>query len=202
MSAPARTIDWEAAHRRLEAWQDALARGAAPSAENIREELRRRAHRLAAPKAAAAVAESLELLVFAVGDSRFGVRLRQLEAVVAADGLVPVPCTPATIRGVVAHRGEALAVIDLAAYVGLPQPDPTEAGTIVVVQGSGRRVGIFAEALYGIESLAADALVPIASLLIDDRAGALDGATASAVILIDTEHLTLDRRVRVDDDGD
>ena len=201
MSAASRTIDWQAAYRRLDASREALARGGTPSEEDIRRELRRRARLLAAPAAAAASA-GVELLVFAAGDGRFGVRLPQVEAIVGADVVVPVPCTPATIRGVVVHRGEALAVIDLSAYVGLPPPEPAEGGTLVVVRGSGRRVGIFADAVEGIDSIAADAVVPIANLLIDDRAGALDGATAEAVILLDSEHLILDRRVWVDDDGD
>jgi chemotaxis signal transduction protein len=63
--------------------------------------------------------ETLAVLVCRVGDERYAVEIGTLEAVHPAEGLVPVPCTPRFIAGILNVRGEVVTVMDLAAVLGL-----------------------------------------------------------------------------------
>lgn len=184
----------------MAAWEAALDGGM--TAEESGELLRRRARRLAAPAADAAPADTVDAVVFAYAGSRFGVRIEQVATVITADGLLPVPGTPPTIGGIVNHRAQVLAVIDLAAYFGLTSPAGSEgARLIVVVEGGGRKFGVLAERPVVVEAVEAGRIVPAAAVLMDDGKDALGGVTATLVTLLDADHLASDQKVTVNHDG-
>ncbi|MGH7253797.1 MAG: chemotaxis protein CheW, partial [Nitrospiraceae bacterium] len=69
-----RSIDWEDAYARIEGVRQALDGGEALSSEAVKRILQDRARALARPREApATISETLELLVFALGEERYAV---------------------------------------------------------------------------------------------------------------------------------
>jgi chemotaxis signal transduction protein len=97
------------------------AAGAAGAADAVERLLEERARRLAgAQGAAGAEAEQTQdVLVCRVADEQYAVPLGGLLSVQRAQGLVPVPCTPRHVAGVLNVRGEVAPVLDLAVLLGL-----------------------------------------------------------------------------------
>jgi len=198
-----KTFDWPAAYRELADWADALDRNAEPSAEETRDILRRRARQLAKIEAGEAATTVIDMLTFGCGGGRYGLAVSQLEAVITPEGLIPVPCTPLAIRGVINHRGQILAVVDIAGYLGLPPAmEPLDGQRVVIVEGRGRRLGILAEPPLTIERLEPARTISVAALLLQDETVAFEGITPSRVILLDAELLTHDPKVTVNHDSD
>jgi chemotaxis signal transduction protein len=69
--------------------------------------------------------ETLELLVCRVRDERYAIEIATLEAVHTAQGLVPVPCTPPFVAGILNVRGEIVTVLHLAELLGLRDTPPS-----------------------------------------------------------------------------
>ncbi len=193
-------FDWEATYRRLATWQASLEGDTLISAEETTRILRDRARVLAKPKQMAASEESIDLLVFALGDGRFGMRIGQIEAVIPLQGTTPVPCTPRSIFGVTNYSSEILAVLDLRPYVGIPVADqaPT-GGVVVVVQALDRRFGMLATAVVGIDRIAASKLTPMPVFQSSGQENGMEGITLEMVILLEAEHLAHDPNQTVND---
>ncbi|MCX5976103.1 MAG: chemotaxis protein CheW [Coprothermobacterota bacterium] len=60
------------------------------------------------------------LLVFSIGDRRCALSLAEVERVVRAAAVTPLPHLPETILGMIDIQGEVLPVIDLRVVLGLP----------------------------------------------------------------------------------
>jgi len=63
------------------------------------------------------------LLTFVVGDERYGVAIDQVQEVVRAPRLDPVPRAPSWLAGAINLHGSPRAVIDLPAFLGFPGGD-------------------------------------------------------------------------------
>lgn len=190
-------FDWAGAYARL---QTSEAGGFERSAEATRAILRQRAAAFARLTDLRAQAEVVELLVFTLGGSRFGLRVDQLEAVVPLAGAVPVPCTPPIVHGVTNHRGEAIAILDLRPYFGLPRDAGAESsGVAVLVVAAGRKYGILGEELVGIRRIESSAIVPAPALMVEERESPLAGVTDDMVVLLNAEYLAHDPRLIVNE---
>ncbi|MBI2494179.1 MAG: chemotaxis protein CheW, partial [Candidatus Rokubacteria bacterium] len=76
--------------------------------------LQDRARALAKPlEEPSAPGETLDLLLFGLAGERYGIDAAHVLEVVQLPELVPVPCTPPVVLGVVNHRGRVLTVLDL-----------------------------------------------------------------------------------------
>ncbi len=108
---------------------------AAPEQQILLQRARRLAQepRSSAGQGADEAGEAVDVLVCRVADERYAVELRHLHGVHRASDLVPVPCVPAHVAGILNVRGEVVTVIDLAAASGLPRATPVEGGWVVLV---------------------------------------------------------------------
>lgn len=89
------------------------------------------------------------LLVFQLGEHWFGVETQHIERVVLNDlPRTRIPGAPPHIDGVVNHRGRALALFSLGAYLGLSVP--SEAERLVVVEAAGMSAGLPVGTIDGI----------------------------------------------------
>lgn len=157
------------------------------SAERVQRLLAERARRLAQEEASpGTAAEGIAILQCRVQDERYAVPLRVLEAVRPAVGLVPVPCTPPFVAGILNVRGEIVSVLDCAAALGLPGT-PAEHGDVLLLRvrrgalhddagaaatrsssdtpsegasGELMRLGLLVDEVLGVEEVAEERLVP------------------------------------------
>lgn len=127
-----------------------------PKAERI---LRDRARQYAKPLSQLAGGPEIEVLLFRLGEDRYAVELRSLRAVQHAHGLTPVPCTPPHVAGILNVRGEVVAVLDLAAALGLAgSPKVSGRGQVMLVELPRLQVGLLVEEVLGVHRLLPDKL--------------------------------------------
>jgi purine-binding chemotaxis protein CheW len=94
-------------------------------------------------------------VVFRVAGERFALPLEAVrEVVVPQPPFARVPRAPDAVRGVMNLRGRVVAVVDLAALVGLP-PQPLEAGAgqVLILEQGKRALGLLIGGVVGVEPL-------------------------------------------------
>lgn len=104
----------------------------------------------------------MKVLVFQIGDDRYGLPLAVIARVLPAAALKQVPQAPAYVAGLMDLHGEPVPVLDLSRLAG-QAPEQVWFDTRIVlvdypVAGGTRPLGLLAEHVAGVETLAADAL--------------------------------------------
>jgi purine-binding chemotaxis protein CheW len=114
--------------------------------------LRARARALASVAAATPVAR-MELLVFELAQEAYGLELDYVREVCPLRELVPVPCTPRFVLGIINLRGEIFPVIDLRRLFGLPERGLTNATRAIVLRDGMREFGVLADVVAGMRTV-------------------------------------------------
>jgi purine-binding chemotaxis protein CheW len=172
-----------------------------PTPEDPRRILEERARALARPLAEdASEANHEELVLFSLGGERYGVDASRVTAVVPPVSPTPLPGARAALAGVVNHRGEVLAVVDLRGLLGatLAAEVPSE-GRIVVVDAGGTVFGLRADEVIGLARVEASGPGPQPARLEGGLPGWIRGVTGGMVSIVDLEALARDPRVRVEE---
>ncbi len=117
-------------------------------------------------------------VVFRIGAERFALPLEAVrEVVLPQPPFARVPRASDAVRGVMNLRGRVVAVVDLAALVGLPpQPLDERAGQVLVLDPAGRRaLGVLIGGVSGVEELSRpdDAPVGLVRGVVAGRDGAV-----------------------------
>ncbi len=95
-------------------------------------------------------------VVFRVASERFALPLQAVrEVVLPQPPFARVPRSSDAVRGVMNLRGRVVAVVDLAALVGLaPQPLAAGAGHVLILDQGKRTLGFLIGDVVGVEALA------------------------------------------------
>lgn len=113
---------------------------------------------------------SSRFVVFLVEGGRYAVRLEEVERVVAAVELVPLPDAPAVVLGVFNLQGTVVPAIDTRRRLRLPEREPGIADQFLVVRAAGRILALVADRVQGIVEMPAEAVSP-ASDVVPELAG-------------------------------
>lgn len=128
-------IDWNGVKSRLAKAEQALAAALVFDEKRKDELLRRRADTLAARKSILPrEKETQSVMIFLLGQERYGVDLASLRQVVPLDGLAPVPGTPDKILGVMNLRGEVGSIWDLARLMDISKGEAAMGGHVLVLK--------------------------------------------------------------------
>jgi purine-binding chemotaxis protein CheW len=94
-------------------------------------------------------------VVFRVGSERFAIPLEEVrEVVVPQPPFARVPRSSDAVRGVMNLRGRVVAVVDLAALVGLaPQPLHAASSQVLILDQGRRALGFLIAGVVGVEAL-------------------------------------------------
>jgi purine-binding chemotaxis protein CheW len=176
-------IDWDDVRRRLAESERALERALDGDPVRLDAAYRRRAERLAARRteAAPAAEESVPVLAFGIGAERYGLPLRDLEAVLPFANCTPVPGGVAELLGVTNVRGAVRSVLDLRRLLGLPEGPAGGAGYILLVRHGDQVVGLRVDSLEKAVRVATGSLVAAAEPL----GRYVKGLTPDRVIVLD-----------------
>jgi purine-binding chemotaxis protein CheW len=125
-------------------------------------------------------------VLFRVAGERYGLPLGAVrEVVVPQPPFARVPRSSEAVRGAMNLRGRVIAVVDLAALVGLPaQALGAPAGHVLILERGKRALGFLIGAVLGVEPIAAPA---------DPPGGLVRGVAAAsggAVTLLGPDALT------------
>lgn len=116
-------------------------------------------------------------------DTELAIPAARLDEVLVAADVTRVPHSPASVIGVVSHRGAILAVIDLRSLIGLP-PAAHRAEALVIVAVNGTRIALAVPEVMGMESVAETELAPPPNFA-DARGGLLSAVLAGSVGVLD-----------------
>jgi len=134
---------------------------------------------------------SSQLLTFVVAGEEFGVDILRVQEIRGWSRPMPLPKTPAYIKGVINIRGDIVPIADLRERLGLPSVEPGATTVIVVVRvehgGKGRTMGFVVDAMSDVTALANDAIKPPPDLA--DHAGV--SGMASGIALVDERMITI-----------
>jgi purine-binding chemotaxis protein CheW len=173
------------------------------SSPAIDQVLRARALTLArAPADASSGRDTLELLEFKLANERYAVETRYVSEVYPLRDLTPLPGTPPFVRGVVNLRGRILPVFDLKKFFELPEQGLTDLHRIIVVRGHDLELGLLADVVVSVRTLAADALSPPLPTQSAIGAEYLKGISEERLVVLDLERILADPKIVVNDEVD
>jgi purine-binding chemotaxis protein CheW len=194
-------LDWAELRRRLDACRSALERRLTPRTEERQKILRARARSLAAGgKAEAASADQfVEVVKFVLGPEHYGIESCHIREIHPLSEFTPLPCTPAFVLGLVNVRGQILSIIDIKKLFDLPEKGLTDLNKVIIVHAKHMEVGILADAIVGVRSIALEELQPALPTLTGFRAGYLRGITKDPMVVLDVEKILSDEQILVDE---
>ena len=191
-------IDWAEVRARLEAAQAAGERAWTPGAVETGRILHERAVALAAePARTQTLAESIEVLEFLLAHERYAVESSHVREVYPLENLMPLPCTPAFVLGIVNLRGEIVSVIDLRVFFDLPQTGLPDLNKVIVLESGNMVFGILADAILGARRLALAEIQPSLPTLTGIREKYLKGITPERTVVLDAAKLLADEGIVV-----
>lgn len=91
-----------------------------------------------------------ECAVLALGDLRLALPLSNVERVLRAAHVTPLPDAPEAVAGIIDIAGDLLPVFDLRRRLHLPEKALSPADRIVIACSRGRRVALIADVVEGI----------------------------------------------------
>ena len=192
------SIDWDEVHRRMEIAVMALEEGGVSSPKEKRKILKARAKALAHETEKERIPkECLEVIEFLLSGERYGVEAFYVREVYPLRELVPIPGTPAFVLGITSVRGKILSVIDIRKLFDLPEKGLTELDKIIVLQGNGMELGIHADAVTGMRSIALEEMQPPLPTLTGIREKYLKSITKEQVTILDMEKFFSDKGIIV-----
>jgi purine-binding chemotaxis protein CheW len=194
-------LDWAELSRRLAASHAALERRLTPSLEERQKILHARARVLAGGGKAEAMSPhlSLEVVEFLLGPEHYGIESSDIREILPLSDFTPLPCTPAFVLGLVNVRGQILSIIDIKKLFDLPEKGLTDLNKAIIVHAHRLELGILADAILGVRSIALEDLHPALPTLTGIRARYLKGITKDPLVVLDVEKILGDERIVVDE---
>jgi len=193
-------LDWAELHRRLDVSQAAQKRRLTPSSEEKKKILHARAWLLAGGKAETASPHSLlEVVEFVLGPERYGIELSHIREIHPLSEFTPLPCTPPFVLGLVNVRGQILSIINIKKLFDLPEKGLTDLNKVIVVHANHMELGILADAIVGVRSIAQEELHPALPTLTGIRAEYLKGITKDPMVVLDVEKILSDEKILVNE---
>lgn len=166
-------------------------------AARVRSILDERARRAARRPAAADPTARMTVLVFHLGESAFAVDVRHVLEVCEPLGLTAIPGTPRFVQGVIALRGRIVAVVDLAAFLGLAVQSPSGDERVVVVQGGDMEFGVRVHAVEGVRSVPVPTPDTSLPALTGQHERLFLGVSGQTLAVLDGERLLADAALMV-----
>jgi purine-binding chemotaxis protein CheW len=190
-------IDWAEARARLERTSAAIEEGDG-AAERSEALLRARAKSLARVPAAAATADTLEVVRFTLGGESYAVEAAFVRAVLRTAEITRVPGAPDFVVGVTNLRGEILAVVDLRRFLRIPEVGLTDRTRLVVLGLEHAEFGILADTVEEVTTICADRILPPPASGAGVGREHLRGITEGALVVLDAPALLADERLTID----
>lgn len=195
----ARTIDWDAIHRRLAVSAAVISGGLLHGPEEARRILEARARAAAMPPAKPDDAERLEVLAFSLACETYGIETCHVREVCQLKDLTAVPCTPSFVAGVMNLRGRIIAIIDLRKFFELPARGLTELNRVIVLKGGDDELGLLADSIDGVRPVTASDLQEGLPTLTGIREKFLKGVTGRMLAVLDGARLLEDAGLKVNE---
>jgi len=107
-----------------------------------------------------AAADEFQLVVFELGDERYGLDIATVYEIIRHQPVTAVPQAPSFVEGVINLRGRIIPVVDLRRRFSMLPGELTKASRIVVCEAAGTRVGLVVDGVSEVLMVSADAVEP------------------------------------------
>lgn len=162
--------------------------------------LRERARLMAAPASTDRDDRpSTEFVMFHLASELYGIELTSVVELSPLRDLMPLPCVPPFLSGLISVHGRVIPVLDLKYFFELPIDGLIDLHTAVVISGSGIEIGLLTDTVLGIERIADNEIMPAVATLSDVRAEYCRGHTAGGAVLLNPERILSDPRIVIDE---
>jgi purine-binding chemotaxis protein CheW len=89
----------------------------------------------------------LHLVTFQLGREEYGIEIANVQEIIRAADITPVPGAQAHVRGVINLRGRIIPVVDLRIRFSLPLAEVNDAQRIIVVEVGHKRIGMLVDSV-------------------------------------------------------
>lgn len=96
------------------------------------------------------MSEIQQYVTFSINDQIYGIEILKIKEVVSHQEITPLPNMQGFVKGIINLRGTILPVFDLRAKFHLPETTCTPRLTIMVLEISGRIMGVIADEISGV----------------------------------------------------
>jgi len=181
MTEPNRSVDWNEVRRRVRGVSARL-ENPSPGEEEIQKILAQRARRLAQRPAAQPGGPSLDVLVFRLGEQRYGLPLAALQGVLPGPALTPVPGAPGRWAGVFVVEGRIRPALDLCHLLRAESAPRPARRPVLRFEHGGRSAGLPVDAVEETRTIFLHQLRPPAG-----PARHLRGSDPNGILVLDEE---------------
>ncbi len=140
---------------------------------------------------------TIEVVEFSLADERYALETACIAEVYPLEDLMPLPCTPAFVLGLVNVRRRIFPVLDLKRFFDLPEQGITDLHRILLVDAQGQKFGIVADAIAGVRQIPLSHLQPALPTMNGIRVEYLKGITPDRLVVLNGNAIAADRRILV-----
>ncbi|HEY0563448.1 MAG TPA: chemotaxis protein CheW [Methylophilus sp.] len=133
-----------------------------------------------------------EYLTFVLGAEEYGLEILKVQEIRGYDAVTPIANTPEFIKGVVNLRGKIVPIVDLRIKFNLGKVNYDEFTVVIILNLSGRIVGIVVDGVSDVMALKEDQLREVPSLVTSIDTKYIVGLATveqQMLILVDIERL-------------
>lgn len=110
----------------------------------------------------------MELLVFRIGDTPFGINVAKVREIIQRVPTIHIPYAPPAVEGSFRLREQVLTLVNLGKYFSMSGKETTEEqGMIIIVEFNNARCGVLVDAVEVIHRLRWDQIEPPSQYLMD-----------------------------------
>lgn len=90
---------------------------------------------------------TMQLVSFRLAQEEYGIEITKVQEIILMGEITRVPQTPNYIKGLINLRSTVIPIVDLRLRFGVPEQAPTDDTRIMVVNVSGKTIGIVVDAV-------------------------------------------------------
>jgi len=183
-------INCNSVRERLEQQQTQVGGTESVDRSRLNEVFRQRAQRLAQRGRGEATRTSrAPILVFRLGNERFGIELAHVEQVFPRVPITPLPGACELLLGVANLNGSLCSVVYPGVLLNV-SATRSDAGYVVLLRAGGKLLGLWAETLEGVCRIDLERLAAVDEVASDPMRGFMRGTTDDRVLVLDATSLT------------
>ncbi len=137
------------------------------------------------------MASEKKIVVFTVGDSRYGVDISSVKEIMPAQKTTQVPNAPHSVKGVTSLRGRVMPVLCLSTCLNITRDQHEEPTRIIVIEHGREIVGCLVDSVREVLSIDSEQIEPLPESLCDQHSRLLGMIRTGddLVTLIDMERV-------------
>ncbi|PPC97955.1 MAG: chemotaxis protein CheW [Methylotenera sp.] len=143
-----------------------------------------------------------EYLTFKLGDESYGIEILNVQEIRGYDAVTQIANSPDYVKGLINLRGKVLPIVDLRIKFNLQNFDYNEFTVVIILNLSGREVGVVVDGVSDVINLKADQVRDVPSLVTSIDTTYIVGLAMLAeqmIILVDIAQLMTSQDIQIID---